>query len=201
MLRIGLTGGLASGKSLVGRTLAELGCLWIQADALGHAVLMPGGEAYEPVVEEFGDGILNADGTINREKLAGEVFGNPERLRKLSSFVHPPVIARENEIIEEYEAREPGGIAVVEAAILIETGNHKRFDRLIVTHCELEQQVERAVRRGGATREAVIERLNRQLPAEEKLCAADYVVDTSGTKENTMRQVREIYQALRSIKS
>jgi len=201
LLRVGLTGGLATGKSFVGETLARLGCYWIQADQLGHEVLAPGGEAYDGAVAEFGRGILKADGSVDRPKLAREVFGRADRLAALNRLVHPPVIRRQEELLREFEAREPDGIAVVEAAILVETGSHARFDRLIVTHCDEETQIERALRREGATREAILARLSRQAPLEEKLKEADFVVDTSGGKEDTALQVKRIYETLRSIAS
>ncbi len=199
MLRVGLTGGLATGKSFVGRTLADLGCFWIQADELGHRVLEPGGEAYGEVVAEFGRGILDEEGRIDRRKLAGQVFGDPEKLAKLNRIVHPLVIRLEEKLLAEYGARHPEGIAVVEAAILIETGSYKRFDRLIVTVCDPEQQIERAIRRTGMSREEVLARIRRQMPVEEKVKLADYVIDTSGAKEDTVRQVKRVYEELRSI--
>lgn len=199
MLRVGLTGGLATGKSFVGKALADLGCLWIQADELGHRVLAPGGEAYEAVVNAFGRDILKEDGSIDRSRLAEEVFERPDRLALLNSLVHPPVIRMEEELIAEFAAREPSGIAVVEAAILIETGGHKRFDRLIVTRCTEQQQIERALKRPGATLEQVLARLRRQMPLEEKVRLADYVIDTSGTKQQTLEQVRNVYESLRRI--
>jgi len=199
LLRVGLTGGLATGKSFVGRTLADLGCFWIQADELGHRVLEPGGEAYGEVVAEFGRGILDEEGRIDRRKLAGQVFGDPEKLAKLNRIVHPLVIRLEEKLLAEYGARHPEGIAVVEAAILIETGSYKRFDRLIVTVCDPEQQIERAIRRTGMSREEVLARIRRQMPVEEKVKLADYVIDTSGAKEDTVRQVKRVYEELRSI--
>ena len=122
MLCVGLTGGLATGKSFVGKTLSELGCLWIQADVLGHQVLAPGGVAYDDVLREFGKGILKEDGSVDRVRLANEVFGKPERLETLNRLVHPPVIAMEEAMIREFAERNPSGIAVVEAAILVEHG-------------------------------------------------------------------------------
>ncbi len=199
MLRIGLTGGLATGKSFVGRTLADLGCFWIQADELGHRVLEPGGEAYDGVVAEFGDTILKEDGTIDRHKLAAEVFDRPERLAALNRLVHPPVLALEEKLMAEFASREPNGIAVVEAAILVEAGSHKRFDRLIVTRCTEAQQMERALERPGADRKQILTRLAHQMPLEEKVKLADYVIDTSGSKEETVEQVRKVYESLRSI--
>ncbi len=199
MLRVGLTGGLACGKTFVGQALADLGCHLIQADRLGHEVLMPGGEAYEGVVEEFGPGILNPDGTIDRRKLGAEVFERPDRLARLNALVHPPVIRREEELIAELAARDPDAIAVVEAAILIETGSHKRFDRIILVVCDEQQQIERAMQRDGADLNEVLARLRRQMPLEEKRRYAHYIIDTSGSKESTLQQVRETYTSLRSI--
>jgi dephospho-CoA kinase len=199
MLRVGLTGGLASGKSHVGRILRDLGCHLVQADELGHAVLAPGGEAYDSVVEEFGRSVLDETGAIDRRKLASLVFGNAERLAVLNSLVHPAVIRREEQLIEDAEHADPHGIAVVEAAILIETGSFRRFNRLILVVCTEEQQIQRAMSRDHCTREEAEARLKRQMPLAEKRKYADFVIDTSGTKENTAQQTREVYQALRSI--
>jgi dephospho-CoA kinase len=200
VLRVGLTGGLASGKSFVGAALAELGCFLVKADDLGHQVLMTGGEAYADVIQEFGREILDPDGTINRRRLGHLVFDQPDRLTRLNELVHPPVRARQNALIEEFAHREPDGIAVVEAAILIETGSHRHFHKMIVAACQEEQQIERAMSRDGASREEVVQRLKRQMPLQEKVRYADYIVDTSGTKEHTLEQTRSIYQALRSTR-
>ncbi len=199
MLRVGLTGGLASGKSLVGHALADLGCHLIEADAIGHEVLLSSGEAYAPVVGEFGPEILDESGAIDRRRLGALVFGHPERLAKLSSFVHPAVVRREERIIAGNEASDPQGIIVVEAAILVETGSYKRFARLIVAVCSREMQITRAMKRDGLSREEVLARLERQLPLEEKVKVADYVIDTSGTKEHALEQAREVYRSLRSL--
>jgi dephospho-CoA kinase len=197
MLKVGLTGGLACGKSFVGEELARLGCLLIHADELGHEVLLPSGEAYDDVVREFGVGFLTEGGEIDRKALAAQVFGAPERLAKLNALVHPPVFRREDALIAEYRERRPDGIAVVEAAILVETGSYKRFDRIILVTCREEQQVERAMRREGAQLEDVRARLGRQMPLAEKRKYAHFVIDTSGDKEETVRQTREVYDALR----
>ena len=167
MLRVGLTGGLASGKSLVGRALAELGCLLIQADELGHQVLEPAGEAYEDVIRQFGPEIVRADRTIDRPKLAALVFHDSQRLAALNALVHPPVWARERSLLDEYAAAHPHGVAVVEAAILVETGSYRNYAKLIVAVCSEEQQIERAMSRGGMTREQVLDRLSRQMPLAE----------------------------------
>ena len=199
MLRVGLTGGLATGKSFVGQVLADLGCHLIRADELGHEVLRPGGEAYDAVLEEFGPGILEADRSINRRKLAAEVFDQPDRLAVLNRLVHPPVVQRVEELARQFDRRDPEGILVVETAILIETGYYQRFDRIILVVCEGERQVERAMRRDRATRQAVLARIERQMPLDEKRKLAHYVIDTCGAREDTLRQVKAVYDSLRSI--
>jgi dephospho-CoA kinase len=201
MLKVGLTGGIASGKSFVGEALAGYGCLLIHADELGHAVLAPGGEAYEGVVQEFGREILTSDGTIDRRALAVRVFADAERLARLNALVHPAVFRREDESIAAFGALHPKGIAVVEAAILIETGSYSRFDKLILVTCAEEQQVERALRREGAVKSDIRARISRQMPLDEKRKYADFVIDTSGAKEDTLRQTRAVYDALRRIES
>lgn len=195
-LRVGLTGGLACGKSFVGRTLEELGAHLIQADELGHRTLAPDGEAYQPVIREFGREILDADGRIDRHRLAALVFDKPEKLATLNAIVHPAVYRLQASLEREFLAADPHGIIVVEAAILIETGTYKNYDRIILVTCNEEQQVERALEREGITREDVQARLSRQLPLEEKRKFADYVIDTSGTKKDTIRQTRAVYRAL-----
>jgi dephospho-CoA kinase len=199
VLRVGLTGGLASGKSFVGHALADLGCYLIEADQLGHEVMAPGGEAYDGIVREFGRGILDGEGRISRRKLSAIVWTDPERLAKLNSLVHPPVQRREEDRMAEIALADPAAIAVVEAAILVETGRYRSFDRLIVATCNSEQQMERALGRGTYDRDEILARLARQLPLEDKLKVADYVIDTSGSKEATLEQVRKVYGSLRSI--
>ena len=201
MIHVGLTGGLASGKSFVGRSLADLGCFLIQADELGHQVIEPGGEAYAGVVALFGAEILNAEGKIDRRRLAALVFSDPELLAKLNALVHPPVRARERALAAEFARKHPDGIAVTEAAILVETGSYKDYDRLIVAVCRPEQQVARAMERDGVSRQEVLNRLSRQMPLEEKVKLADFIIDTSGTKENTLEQVRTVYESLRRLNS
>ena len=192
---------MACGKSFVGEALASYGCLVIQADELGHDVLAQGGEAYERVVKEFGNDILAVNGAIDRRALAARVFGAPERLARLNELVHPPVVRREEELIAGFAAQHPDGIAVVEAAILIETGSYRRFDRMILVTCDAEQQVQRAMRREGAVEADVRARISRQMPLNEKRKYADFVIDTSGSKEDTLRHTRAVYESLRRIQA
>jgi dephospho-CoA kinase len=199
MLKVGLTGGYATGKSFVAAELERLGCHLIYADQLGHRVLLPDEGAYAPTVQAFGPEILAADGSIDRQKLGAIVFGSPELLAQLSGFVHPAVFRMEEKLLAAFAASDPCGIAVIEAAILIETGRYKGFDRLILTACDVEVQIARAMKRDGLTREQVLARLENQMPVEEKRKYAHYVVDTGGTKEETMRQVEHVYRELKEL--
>ena len=209
-MKVGLTGGIASGKSFVGEALASYGCFVIQADEIGHQVLAQDGEAYADVVREFGAEILSPGGSgdssdsasansIDRRRLAALVFSDAEKLARLNAIVHPAVIRREEALAAEFFSRQPHGIVVVEAAILIETGSHRRFDKLILVFCAQDLQIERAMRRQGAVEADIRARIDRQMPLEEKRRYADFVIDTSGTKEETLRQTRTIYEELRRI--
>jgi dephospho-CoA kinase len=196
MLKVGLTGGYATGKTFVAHELAQRGCHLIYADALGHQVLLPGGEAYSPVVAQFGSQILDPGGNIDRKRLAEIVFSNPGLLTRLSSLVHPAVFHLEENLLEEIRKQDPHAIAVIEAAILIETKRNAVFDRLILTSADEEVQIARGMKRDNLTREQVLARLANQMPLTEKRKYADYVIDTSGTKEDTVHQVEEVYRDL-----
>ena len=196
MLKVGLTGGLATGKSYVAARLAELGCHVIQADTLGHEVLRRGAEAYDGVVAEFGDGILGAGGEIDRKLLGAVVFPEAAKLSRLNSLVHPHVFRRQQAFFEALERGDPHGIGVVEAAIMIESGSYKRYDRLIVTVCPPEMQVRRFIERGG-TEQGARDRLARQLAIEKKRAFADFIIDTSGSFAETDAQVRDAYIRLK----
>lgn len=198
MLRVGLTGGLASGKSFVASTLEELGCAVFRADEAGRRVMLRGGPAYEAVIAEFGPDILRPDGEIDRRALAAIVFADQTRLAALNRIIHPLVIAQEEEFFRQQAARNPCGIAVVEAAILIETGSYKRFDKLILTWCRPEQQLERALARS-MSREEALARMAAQMPLDEKRRYADFVIDTSGTREHTREQTVAVFEALKGL--
>jgi dephospho-CoA kinase len=199
MLKVGLTGGYASGKSFVASELERLGCLVIYADRLGHRVLEPTGEAYGPTLEAFGPEILTPEGLIDRKKLGALVFGSPERLQTLNGFVHPAVFRLEEKELAAWKAEHPNGIAVIEAAILIETGRYRVLDRLIVTACSEATQIARAMHRDGITREAALARIGHQLPLEEKKKYAHYIIDTEGTKEQTAQQVKDVFNDLQRL--
>jgi dephospho-CoA kinase len=200
MLIAGLTGGLACGKSFVAQAFANLGCHVVEADQLGHQVLLPDGEAFGPVVALFGEEILNEDGTINRQRLGRIVFGAPEKLAELNAIVHPAVQRRARSMFDEIARRDPDGIAIYVAAILVETGGWRDYDKLVVADCSRETQIRRAVERLGETPEDVEARLSRQLPAERKREVADFVIDTNGTKESTLRQTKMVFEQLRNAR-
>lgn len=195
MLYVGLTGGLASGKSVVGRELERLGCRVIRMDDLGHQVLARDGGAYASVVAEFGDKILDKEGSVDRRTLGQIVFAEPEKLARLNALVHPLVRERAHALRDAFARERPDGIFVVEAAIMIETGTYKEYDRVIVAACRPEQQIERAMARG-LTREGALDRISRQLPIGDKLKYADFVVDTSDTLDSTVGQAHRLYEQL-----
>jgi dephospho-CoA kinase len=203
LLKVGLTGGIASGKSLVGEMFTALGVHLIQSDKVAHELIEPGERVYDKVVAEFGSGILNPDKTINRARLAEAAFGGagPPRIELLNSIVHPEVIARENAWMDGLSSRDPHGIAMVEAALILEARAAERFDHLVVVTCRPEQRISRWAARLGVdietARREVSRRMAAQLPDEEKIRAADYVIDNSGSLEETRKQVLEIYQKLR----
>ncbi len=194
MLKLGLTGGLASGKSFIASELERLGCLIIRADQLGHEALLSTGPAYAPTVDHFGSAILTGAGEIDRRALARIVFKSPTELAILNSFVHPAVFQREAELIAQAP---PSSIVVIEAAILIESGSFRNMDRIALALCTPEQQMERALARPGSSREDVLARLSSQLPLPEKIPYAHYIIDTSGATAETIRQTRQLFDTLK----
>ncbi len=208
MLKIGLTGGIASGKTAVGKIFADLGAYVIRADDIAHDLMKPGEAVHQEIVRRFGNDILNADGTVNRAKLAKAAFGSGSstsatRIEELNQIVHPPVIQKQEAWMEEVGQRDPQAIAIVEAALILEANLENNFDKLVVVTCRAEQRAERwASSRKVSIEHARLEiarRLAAQWPDEVKIKAADYVIDNSGSLEETELEVREIYQTLRRI--
>jgi dephospho-CoA kinase len=202
VLKLGLTGGIASGKSAVGEMFVKLGAHLLLADAVAHWLMEPGHAVYAEVVSHFGREILNPDGSINRPKLAEAAFGSAApRIKELNQIVHPAVIAHENQWMEEIGQRDPNAIVIVEAALILEAGTASRFDRLIVVACHPEQRIPRLARRLGisedAARAEITRRMAAQIPDEEKIKAADFVIDNSGPLDSTERQVRQVFAKLR----
>jgi dephospho-CoA kinase len=197
MLKVGLTGSIAVGKSHVLGVLAELGCHSIDADKIARDVVRPGGEGLRSVVASFGDGVLREDGSLDRGKLGKIVFGDEAKRKKLNSILHPLIIAKQNELIRELEAKDPDGIVVIDAALMIESGGYQRLDKLIVVHCRPEIQLQRLMKRDGLSQAVAEERIKAQMPQEEKMKYADFLIDTSGDFENTRAQVEATLEKLR----
>ena len=199
MLKVGLTGGIAAGKSVVGEMFVKLGAHLIQADHISHELMQPGQAVYQQVVQHFGPGILNPDQTVNRPKLAEAAFSG--RIQELNQIVHPAVIQKQNEWMAELGRREPHAIAIVEAALILEAGFGDDFDRLIVVTCRQEQRVERWAHRMNVdkdtARREVTRRMAAQFSDEEKIKASDYVIDNSDSLDETQKQVSAIFGQLK----
>jgi dephospho-CoA kinase len=197
MLRVGLTGGIATGKSTVGAMFVELGCHLIESDQITHQLFEPGQAVHAAVVMQFGNRILERGGTIDRRILGEIVFKDPQARAKLNSLVHPAIIQRQQEWLKEMEAQDPHGIAIVDAALMIEVGTYKNYDKVVVVTCSREMQRERLRARSALSEEEIESRIHSQMPTEEKIKYADFVIDNSGSIESTRVQVEKVYQELR----
>ena len=198
MLKVGLTGGIASGKSTVASLLRDQDCTVLEMDPLGHELLEPGQAAYDEVIHEFDSSILGPGDAIDRSKLGAIVFADAAKRARLNQILHPRIL----DVVQKWFAAldRPGGpeFAVVEAALIAESGFHKSLDNLVVCWCRPEQQLERLIQRGLAREQAQL-RISAQMPAEEKRQLADEVVDCSGTIEETERQVKNLVERLKQL--
>lgn len=196
MLRIGLTGSIGVGKSFVASVLSELGCRVLDADDTAREVVAPGSPALKDVVAQFGIKILQNDGTLDRSKLGGLVFGDANKRAVLNSILHPYIIAQQDERLRKWEAEDPRGIAVVDAALMIESGGYKRFDKIIVVYCRPEVQLKRVMTRNNLSRDEAERRIGAQMSQEEKKKFADYLIDTSDGFEAARKRTEEVYGEL-----
>jgi dephospho-CoA kinase len=202
MLRVGLTGGIACGKSTVAAMMRDLGCHVLDADRMAHRLIEPGQPAYQEVVREFGGEILDAEGRVDRARLAEIVFADPARLACLNAIVHPPVLAELDREFTRLAREDSPGVAVVEAALLVESGYHHHLDRLIVVWCTPEQQLARLTDPAsgrGMTPEQARRRIAAQLSLAEKRKLATDEIDCSGTMDHTRRQVTELVDKLKRM--
>lgn len=200
MLRIGLTGSIAVGKSFVAGVLAELGCHVLDADQAAREVVAPSSAGLSAVVGAFGQGVLQKDGTLDRQQLGSLIFADQSKRQLLNSILHPYIIARQDEQLRELEVKDPEGIAVVDAALLIESGSYQRFDKLIVVHCRPDVQLQRLMARDGLSPEEAQKRIDAQMPQHEKQKLADYLIDTSDGFESARSRTAQVYEKLRGIK-
>jgi dephospho-CoA kinase len=196
MLRVGLTGSIGVGKSFVASVFVELGCHVLDADQTAREVVMPGTPGLKALTENFGEEILAADGTLDRKQLGALIFADQSERERLNHILHPFIIARQDEILNGWEADDPNGVGIVDAALMIESGGYKRFDKLIVVHCRPEVQLERLMLRDKLSREEAERRINSQMPQAEKQKFADYLIDTSDGFDLTRQQVIRVHQNL-----
>lgn len=199
MLKVGLTGSIAVGKSYVLGMLKELGCMTLDADRIAHQIMTRPSRAYDEILAEFGRGILGGSGEIDRTRLAAVVFSDSAKRARLNAIVHPRVMEQIDRCLAEFATKDPGGIAVVDAALIIEAGINHRFDRLIVVTCPRQEQIERLIERDHLSHGEAERKIAAQLSTEEKLKYADYSIDTTGTPEETMARVKGVFEQLRAI--
>ncbi|MGB9180096.1 MAG: dephospho-CoA kinase [Pyrinomonadaceae bacterium] len=196
---MGLTGSIAVGKTFAAQVLAELGCHVLDADGTARDVVAAGSKGLLAVALAFGQEVMRADGTLDRARLCEIIFGDEEKRNLLNSILHPLIIAAQDEQLRRWEMLDPQGIGVVDAALMIESGGYRRFDKLIVVHCRPEIQLERLMARNNHSREEALRRIASQMPQEEKMLYADYLIDTSDGFEQARLRTEEVYRALRGL--
>jgi len=199
MISAGLTGGIGCGKSAVAAMFAARGATTIDSDEIGRSLMQPGNVVYDRIVSGFGPEVVLPNGQLNRAKIAEIVFNDLDRLKHLNAIVHAPVLREIDRQIFAQRQKNPNAIVVVESAVLFEAGQNRRFDKMVVAWCRPEQQIERYRAKSGVSVEDIQRRMAAQMPSEEKKRMADYVIDTSGTLEETERQVEEVYAQLQSL--
>ena len=194
-----MTGSIAVGKTFVCEILRELGVFVLDADRTAREVVAPETRGWQLIVDNFGEDVLQSDNTINRAKLGAIVFADEGRRQLLNSIVHPLVIEAQNEWLSSVENESPGAIAVIDAALMIESGGYGRFDKLIVVWCEPETQVKRLMMRNDLSREQALQRINAQMPQDEKKRYADFLIDTTEGFAAARRQTIEVFEQLRLL--
>lgn len=195
-LLVGLTGGMGSGKSLAAKFFSEQGAHIIDADQISRDLVRPGQPALNEIVITFGDSILGSDGNLNREKLAKVIFEDSEKKSKLEAILHPKVIVKEQEEYLNICASNPSAIVIIDAALLIESGNYKNVDKVIVVQSGEDQQIQRIISRGTQNYEQAIARIKNQMSFEEKSRYADYILDNQSRPEDLKKNVKELYAKL-----
>ena len=197
MLKVGLTGSIAVGKSFVCEVFRELGVFVLDADQVARDVVKPGTVGLQRIKKAFGSEVINHDGKLDRARLGAIVFADEEKRLILNSIVHPLVFEVQNEWLNECEAKDPNGIAIVDAALMIEAGGYRRFDKLIVVWCEADIQLERLILRDDLSPKDALARIASQMPQKEKKRYADFLIDTSNGFEDTREQVNRVFRQLR----
>lgn len=199
LLKIGLTGSIAVGKTFVTEVFRELGCFVLDADKSAREVVSPGTIGWRQIVENFGASVLASDGQIDRAKLGAIVFADAEKRLLLNSIVHPLVFDRQNEWLAQIEAENPQAIAIIDAALMIESGGYKRFDKIIVVWCQPEIQIERLMKRNNFSRAEAEQRIAAQMPQEEKKRYADFLIDSSEGFDEARRQTEAVFKKMAAL--
>lgn len=199
MLKVGLTGSIAVGKSYVVEIFRKLGAFVLDADLTAREVVASGTDGWRLIVEQFGSNILLPNSEIDRAKLGAIVFADEQKRQLLNSIVHPLVIETQNDWLRAREAESPGGIAVIDAALMIESGGYGRFEKIIVVFCDSAIQLQRLMRRNNLTEAEAVQRINAQMPQEEKKRYADFLIDTSGGFETTRERTTRIFEQLKLL--
>jgi dephospho-CoA kinase len=199
MLRVGLTGSIGVGKSFVAGVLAELGCHVLDADRTAREVVEPGSPGLNAVAEAFGPEVIRSDGTLDRERLGALIFADEGKRNLLNSILHPYIMTRQDGFLRAWEADDPNGIGVIDAALMIESGGYKRFAKLIVVHCEPAKQLQRVMDRSNLSRAQAEQRIQAQMSQDEKKQYADYLIDTSEGFETTRRRTEEVFRELQNV--
>lgn len=199
MILVGLTGGVACGKSSVARLFQDCGAVLIDADVLARTVVEPGKPAFKAIVNAFGNKVLAADGTLDRSALAKIVFGSPAKLKKLNAIVHPRVAREQARLIRAIKAQEPDAVVIYDAPVLFEAGAHRRMDKIIVVSADEETQITRLRTRNHLSKAEALRRIKSQMPLEKKVKLADYVIDGTLSYEQTKHEVERIYAELKQL--
>ncbi len=199
MLKVGLTGSIAVGKSFVCEVLGELGCRILDADQTARDVVRPGTKGLQSIVQHFGKEVLQPNGELDRARLSDVVFTDERKRQLLNSLVHPLVIEAQNEWLREIEENDSTGFALVDAALMIESGSYRRFDKIIVVWCAGEIQIERLMRRNDLSFDEAAKRIKAQMPQEEKKLYADFLIETTKGFEEAQRQTNEVFEQLKLL--
>ena len=194
--KVALTGGIATGKSIVGQVLESLGCYIHRADQVAHELMNPGKPAWKRIVDHFGQEILKSDKTIDRTKLGEIIFSDPQKRDFLNGIIHPLVFQKKIDILKYLEKKNTHKIFISEAALTIESGFADFFDKIVVTHCQPSLQVKRLMERDQISQKEAKNKIESQMPAKEKAAFADYIIDTSGTIQETIEQTERIFRSL-----
>ncbi len=197
MLKVGLTGSISVGKSYVIEIFRELGVFVLDADQTAREVVAPNTEGLKAIVENFGAEVLKSSGELDRIKLGATIFADEAKRQLLNSIVHPLVIEKQNDWLREKEAENPDGISIIDAALMIESGGYRRFDKLIVVWCDSATQLQRLVSRNNLSEQEALKRINAQMPQEEKKRYADFLIDTTHGFESARRQTVEVFEQLK----